>query len=224
MVQTEPVKPRATELTDEMLVERVLAGEVLLFEVLMRRNNGRVYRTVRALIRDEEETEDVMQAAYLRAYANLSSFRGTARFSTWLAQIAYNEALGRLRSLRRHPALRLADLQDDLMPTSPNTPSPEASAEHRELAELLERAVDALPELYRTVFMLRQVEGLDTAETAQVLSVSEEVVKTRLSRARATLRDWLEKMVGAGAEEAFAFHAPRCDRVVSGVMQKLNPG
>lgn len=224
MVQMESLKVPAAELTDELLVDRVRAGEVLLFEVLMRRNNGRVYRTVRSLIRDESEVEDVMQAAYLRAYASLSNFRGTAQFSTWLSQIAYNEALGRLRSLRRHPALSLADLQDDLMPTSPVTSSPEASAEHRELAEFLERAVDSLPELYRSVFMLRQVEGLDTAETAQVLSVSEEVVKTRLSRARAALRDWLEKMVGNGAEEAFSFHAPRCDRVVAGVMQKLTAG
>lgn len=107
------------------------------------------------------------------------------------------------------------------MPASPARTSPEANAVGREIAGLLERAVDRLPETYRTVFMLREIEGLDTAETAQVLGVSEDVVKTRLSRARAALRDTLEELVGEGAAEAFGFHASRCDRVVEAVMAQI---
>jgi RNA polymerase sigma-70 factor (ECF subfamily) len=210
------------DLTDEQLVARVLQGEQLLFELLIRRNNPHVYRVVRSIIRDEAEVEDVMQSAFLRAYASLSSFKGNARFSTWLRQIAYNEALGRLRSAKRHPAMRLVDAEEQHMSPVHSTPTPENSAARSELRSLLERAADELPEIYRTTFILRDVDGVDTADAAEILGVTDDVVKTRLSRARAMLRVRIEELVGAAASEAFGFHAVRCDRIVRGVMSQLS--
>ncbi len=207
---------------DEQIVERVLAGDAAAFELLMRRHNAGLYRAVRSIIREETEVEDVMQAVYLRAYAKLGSFRKEARFRTWLTQIALHEALGRLRSERRHPSVSLTLLEEPAMESTAPIATPELQASRRELAALLERAVDGLPELYRVVFVLREVDGMDTAETARALDVSEDVVKTRLSRARAALRQSLESMVGAAAGEAFPFHASRCDRVVSFVMARLS--
>jgi RNA polymerase sigma-70 factor, ECF subfamily len=212
-------------LTDEQVVERVLSGDVVLFEILMRRNNTRVYRAIRSVLRGEAEVEDAMQAAYVHAYSKLRSFRGGARFSTWLTQIALNEALGRLRHGRRHPSVSLSVVEEPVMsPVVELDQSPEGHASRRELAAILERAVDSLPELYRVVFVLREIDGMDTAETASVLNVSEDVVKTRLSRARANLRKALEQLVGPAAAEAFGFHASRCDRVVANVMRQLASG
>ncbi len=211
----------AAALTDEQVVERVLGGDADLFELLMRRHNGRVYRTVRSVLRDESEVEDVMQQAYVRAWLNLRQFKGTSRFSTWLTRIALNEALGRARARRTARLVVVGDVgasvDEDVMAVQPA--SPEDRAEARELSALLERAVDALPDLYRTVYMLRNVEDLDVAETAEALEVSEDVVKTRLHRARALLRDALFEHVTSGGAEAFPFHAPRCDRVVGGVLR-----
>ncbi|MBX7097062.1 MAG: RNA polymerase sigma factor [Myxococcaceae bacterium] len=208
--------------SDEQLVERVLAGDSAVFEILMRRNNPRLYRALRALLRDEAEVEDAMQATYLRAYDKLGSFRGTARFATWLTQVALNEGLGRLRHRRRHEHVG-HDFDEELtmspVATAPLTP--EAVTGHRELVALLERAIDSLPELYRVVVMLRDVEGLDTGEAAEVLAVSEDVVKTRLSRARAALRLHFEAQLGSATAEAFGFHASRCDRVVAAVLARL---
>jgi RNA polymerase sigma-70 factor, ECF subfamily len=210
-------------LSDEEVVERVLAGDDALFEILMRRNNRRIYRAVRALLRDEAEVEDAMQAAYVFAYSKLASFRGGAQFSTWLTRIALNEALGRRRRDQRHPSISLTVVEEPAMSSvaSP-TPTPEALASRRELAGLLERAVDSLPELYRVVFVLREIEGMDTGEAATALDVSEDVVKTRLSRARAALRGTIEQLVGSAAAEAFGFHATRCDRVVGNVMRQIS--
>lgn len=204
--------------SDEELVPHVLRGQPLLFAALMRRHNPRIYRVVRAVLSDEAEVEDVMQTAYLQAYTQLATFRGDARFSTWLSRIAVNEALARVRRGRRQPTISLSVVEEPAMPPADETTSPESHASRREMAGLLERAVDSLPEMYRSTFMLREIEGCSTAETAQILSVSEDVVKTRMVRARAELRDRLEELVVGGAALAFGFHASRCDRVVAAVM------
>ena len=212
------------QLSDEEVVRRVLQGDTPLFEVLMRRNNQRVYRAVRAILRQESEVEEAMQQAYVSAYANLGQFEGAARFSTWLVRIAVNEALGRLR---RRSRLVVLDGQEDLeqdeimSPRPPRPSSPEENAMQRELVDLLESALDTLPEIYSLVFTLREVEGMDTAEVALALEVSEEVVKTRLHRARGMLRENLFSRVGPQAQEAFRFYAPRCDRVVAAVLQAI---
>ena len=208
-------------LADEDLVVQVLAGQTALFEVLMRRHNERVYRTARAIVRDEGEAEDVMQQAYVNAYAHLRQFGGRARFSTWLLRIAANEALARVRRRGRYEPFdeNAAGQEGIVMKAAPQDPERQASS--RELGGLLEQAVDGLADGAREVFMLREVEGLSTAETATVLDVSEDVVKTRLSRARAVLRQTLEARIGAAAPDLFRFYRPRCDRVVERVLARL---
>ncbi len=208
-------------LTDEDVVRRVLAGEIEMFEILMRRYNRRVYRTVRAIVRDNGEAEDVMQDAYVRAYANLGQFAGLAKFSTWLTRIAVNEALARVRMRKR-----LVYLPEDTGGIGMNiytskTPDPEENALAKELSSVLEEAVDSLPEAYRSVFMLRQIEDMSTAETAECLDISEEAVKVRLFRARALLRDELCSRIGSAAPDAFAFDGLRCDRIVTAVLDRI---
>ena len=206
--------------SDEQIAERVLAGETALFELLMRRHNPRVYRAIRSILRDEAEVEDAMQQAYVQAYTHLSGFTGGSRFSTWLTRIAMNEALMRVRSKgRAERAFAVPGTEDG---EAMIDPSPEQRAETRELAAVLEVAIDRLADIYRTVFMLREVQELSTAEAAEVLAVSEDVVKTRLRRAKALVREELFDLVGQGAAEAFQFHAPRCDRVVAAVMDRIS--
>jgi RNA polymerase sigma-70 factor (ECF subfamily) len=217
-----PAQPHAitaaAALTDEAIVERVLAGDTPLFEVLMRRHNQRLYRAARAILRDDREAEDVMQEAYVNAYAHLAQFDRRAAFATWLTKIAVYEALARAR--RRGRYQQLDDEVVEAMPRT-TTPDPERQAFGRELGSLLESAVDRLGDGYREVFMLRQVEGLSTAETAQALGVSEDVVKTRLSRARHTLQADLLERAGEATPHAFTFGQARCDAVVGGVMARV---
>jgi RNA polymerase sigma-70 factor (ECF subfamily) len=175
-----------------------------------------VYRAIRSVLRDDDEVEDAMQQAYLSAFAQLDRFRGESRFATWLVSVALNEARARLR--RR--AIRAVRGDEVATPAEPPA-TPESEAAMRELVTLVERAVEALPPAYRTVFVLREVEGLGTAEAAAALAVSEDVVKTRLHRARALLRGRLAEDLGRAAPRAFEFHAPRCDRVVAAVLARL---
>jgi RNA polymerase sigma-70 factor (ECF subfamily) len=213
-----PVTPATGALTDEEVVRRVRAGERALFEVLLRRHDRRVYRTVRAILRDGDEIEDAMQQAWIQAYLHLAEFQGHAAFSTWLVRIAANEALQRLR--RRGPLapVPVSGEEEDVM--SPGE-DPEERAAAREAIRLLERAVDGLPPHHRLVFVLREVEGLSTAETALALGIGEDAAKVRLHRARAALRRTLEETVEGSAADAFPFHAPRCDRIVAGVMEAI---
>jgi RNA polymerase sigma-70 factor (ECF subfamily) len=210
---------RFSSLPDEAIVEKVLGGETALFEVLMRRHNERVYRAARAIIRSDLEAEDVMQEAYVNAYAHLAQFDGRARFSTWLTKIAVYEAIARARRQGRYQPLDDHSLETFMPPTS--SPDPERQAFGRELASLIESAVDRLGDGSREVFMLRQIEGLSTAETAEVLGVSEDVVKTRFSRARHALQQDLLDRAGAAASTAFRFGQARCDRVVDAVLARL---
>ena len=213
------VVTQSTALSDEEVVSRVLGGDTALFEVLMRRHNQRVYRAARAILRDEREAEDVMQDAYVKAYAHLGQFDGRAQFSTWLTKIAVHESLARVRRRRRYEPLDDAPMER-AMPTM-TSPDPERQAFGRELGALIESAVDALGDGYREVFMLRQVEGLSTAETAVALGVSEDVVKTRLSRARQALQQDLLDRAGVATSSAFTFGQDHCDRVVAAVMARI---
>jgi RNA polymerase sigma-70 factor (ECF subfamily) len=215
------VLERWNQLSDEEVVGQVLSGQTAQFEILMRRYNERIYRAVRAILRDEREAEDVMQQAYVSAYAHLRQFNGHAKFSTWLTRIAINEALARIRRRRRYePFHEAAPNVETFMPPAPG-PDPERNAFSSELRALLESAIDRLPDGSREVFVLRQVEGLSTSEVAAALGVSDEVVKTRLSRARAALRRDLMERTGATAPEVFRFYRPRCDRVVAIVLARI---
>ena len=209
----------ATIADDEVLIGRVLAGDTAAFEPLMRRYNERVYRVARSIVRDDTEAEDVMQQAYVNAFTHLRQFKGAARFATWLTRIAINEALARTR----HPIHEQVDESRKVVPFMTRHPSddPEREALRGELRLLLEWAIDTLPGGLREVFVLRDVEGLSTYETAQCLGVSEDVVKTRLSRGRARLRRRLMQRTGAAAPDAFRFLRPRCDRVVAAVLGRI---
>ena len=215
------VLERWQALSDEQIVAQVVGGHTALFEVLMRRHNERIYRAARAIVRDDREAEDVMQQAYVNAYAHLRQFDHRAKFSTWLTRIAINEALARVRRQARYESFdeEATGAGETIMTRQQVDPEHQAIA--RELGALLEKAVDALPEGNREVFMLREIEGLSTAETAECLGVSEEVVKTRLSRARAALRADLFQRAGLAAANAFRFERPRCDRVVAAVMERI---
>jgi RNA polymerase sigma-70 factor, ECF subfamily len=205
---------------DEEVVRRVVAGEGMLFEVLMRRNNQRLYRAVRSVVQTEADVEDIMQQTYVQAYGALSGFGHSAKFSTWLIRIGINAALASGRKASRFVPLEASGEEGPVSLTS-SQPTPEDSTSAHELRQLLERVVDALPQMYRTVLMLREVEGLSTAETALALDVTDDVVKTRLHRAKALARDALESWTTQRAGSAFEFHAPRCDRVVAGVLRYL---
>lgn len=209
------------EQSDEEVVKQVLDGNTAIFELLMRRYNERVYRVARSIVRDEAEAEDVMQQAYVNAFTHLRQFNGAARFSTWLTRIAINESLARVRRQDRYETFD-DDLSnaETLMADNP-PPDPERQAFVGEVRSLLEWAVDTLPDGMREVFVMRQVEGMSTSEVAAALDVSEDVVKTRLSRGRVVLRRVLLERTGASAPEAFRFYRPRCDRVVARVLARL---
>jgi RNA polymerase sigma-70 factor (ECF subfamily) len=227
LLQTLPAGSSA--LTDGEVVARVVAGEVALFEVLMRRHNQRIFRVARAIVRDDSEAEDVMQEAYVRAFAELESFEGRAQWSTWVTRIAVNEALARVRRRGRFVDTDVQDAEEASMdypnPSRSSPPSgPEDQTSARELASFLERAVDGLPDIYRTVFVLREVEQLSTAEAAASLGVSEELIKVRLHRARAELRRGLDVHLGAATREVYGFHLSRCDRIVNNVLARIAAG
>jgi RNA polymerase sigma-70 factor (ECF subfamily) len=219
-----PASPRGASLSDADVVRRVRDGETALFEVLMRRHNQRVYRVARAVLKDETEVEDVMQQAYINAFTHLHQFESRAEFSTWLTRIVLNEAFARREKMRRADSVSTyVNGEDGAGAESLTTPQPdpERQAYAQELRQVLEDAVDQLPENYRVVFVLRDVEGLSTSETGAGLGLGDEAVKTRLHRARSMIRRSVTARIGHLAAEAFQFQAPRCDRVVQAVLDRI---
>jgi RNA polymerase sigma-70 factor, ECF subfamily len=214
---------RNLPISDEEVVRRVRAGETGLFEVVMRRYNQRLYRVARAILRDDAEAEDVTQQTYVNAYRHLDQFAGRAMFSTWLTRIAVHEALARARRRGRFDQQKAVDdSEGNTMNTLKSTaPDPERQAFGGELRALIESAIEALPEHYRSVFVMREVEGMSTAESAECLDITEETAKTRLHRARLLLRDALFERAGIENAAAFSFEAPRCDRVVAAVFEQI---
>ena len=207
-------------MSDAQVITRVRAGERALFEILMRRYNQRLYRTVRAIVRNEGDVEDIMQQTYVNAFLHLHQFEERSQFSTWLTRIALNEAFARLRRARAgHMALDAEDEQQHVMAGQPD---PERQAYAQELRLLIEQAIDALPEGYRLVFMLREIEGLTTSETSQGLGVRNDVIKTRLHRARAMLQRYVAERLGDdGGAGIYRFLVPRCNRMVIAVFNRI---
>jgi RNA polymerase sigma-70 factor, ECF subfamily len=204
-------------LSDEEVIARVRAGDVNAFEGIMRRYNQRLYRAARSILRDEREAEDVVQETYVRAYAQLHQFEGRAAFSTWLTRIAVHEAITRARQRGRFDLLGDTDPDEDRMRSLWPASSVEDETASHELAAALEASIDALPDAFRTVFVLREIEELSTSETAALLDLREETVKTRLHRARALLR----KALDAGIRDAYTFGNARCDRIVTAVLVRI---
>jgi RNA polymerase sigma-70 factor (ECF subfamily) len=223
MVSPAEVATSQEPLSDEEVVTRVLAGEIGLFEIVMRRHNQRLYRVARAILRNDGEAEDVMQDAYVRAYEHLDQFAGRAKFSTWLTRIAVHEALVRQHRGNRYQELEpMPEREGDPMERFASlAPDPEQQASNSEIRRLLEEAVESLPDTYRTIFMLRDVEDMSTTDAAEVLEITEDNVKVRLHRARALLRKSLYERAGMETKETFTFHAVRCDRVVKNVFERI---
>jgi RNA polymerase sigma-70 factor (ECF subfamily) len=204
--------------SDTELIARILSGDMRALEALMRLHNRTLYRTARAILRDDAEAEDAVQEAYLRAYRSLGMFRGESKLSTWLVRITANEALMRRR--RNAKAARAAtDVElDDLMS---DEAGPESDAQRGQLRRLLEARIDALPDPYRAVFVLRAVEELSVEECAAALGIPDATVRTRYFRARRLLREWMGGDIDTTLEDAFAFAGAHCERIVREVLTRL---
>jgi RNA polymerase sigma-70 factor (ECF subfamily) len=212
---------------DASLVERVLTGDLAAFETLMRRYNRVLFRTARAILKDDAEAEDALQEAYLLAYRSLSTFRGDARLSSWLTRIVANEAFARLRKRTRRAAIlplhvdENVDGEFDATPEVSVMDQPDHRAMREEMRRLIEARIDALPDSYRAVFVLRAVEELTVEETATSLGIPEATVRSRFFRARNLLREALSLDVDRAYGDAFGFAGERCDRIVANVMTRL---
>ena len=207
-------------LSDAELAPLLQRGDRAAIALVVRRHNQRLFRAARSVTRDDAEAEDVVQETYVRAFAGLSRFRGESRISTWLTRIAINEALDRMR--RRKPQVELHVVDDESPPSGSGTrDDPERDAARAEIRRLVERALDELPEAFRVVFVLRDIEELTIEETADYLGVRPETVKTRLHRARRLLRARLDDALASALDDAFPFAGARCDRMTEAVLRRL---
>jgi RNA polymerase sigma-70 factor (ECF subfamily) len=204
-----------------LLVHRAMAHEADAFRAIIKTHNQRLYRIARGVVRNDSEAEDIVQEAYVRAFAALATFRGDSSLATWLSRIVINEALGRLRKRRRTVAMPASqEAQIIQFPLNPSD-DPERTMAQRQILKLVERATDNLPDVYRTVFIARVIEGLNIEETADLLGVRPETVKTRLHRARALVRKALDDEIGPVLLDAFPFAGRRCERLTEAVMKRL---
>src|ERR1700704_6117059 len=211
---------------DAELVRRARARDEAAIRAIMQSNNRRLYRIARGILRNDSEAEDVVQETYVRAFTHLQDFRGDSSLATWLARIAMNEALGRLR--RQRPGVEWTSLPPGTLeaqviqfPHSANSEDPEKSMAQRQIQHVVEHAIDELPDAFRIVFITRVIEGMNVEETAEILGLKQETVKTRLHRARTMLRDNVEKKIGPIVMEAFPFAGKRCERLTEAVLKRL---
>jgi RNA polymerase sigma-70 factor, ECF subfamily len=216
----------ATEPAEAELIARVRQRDEAAIRSIMRTNNRRLYRLARGILRDDSEAEDVVQETYVRAFTHLQDFRGDSSLATWLARIAMNEALGRLR--RRRPGIEWTSLPPGALeaqiiqfPNSATSADPEKSMAQREIQQVVERAIDELPDAFRVVFITRVIEGMNVEETSEILGLKPETVKTRLHRARNLLRDNVEKKIGPVVMQVFPFAGRRCERLTDAVLKRL---
>ncbi len=208
------------------MVRRARERDEAAIRSIMQSNNRRLYRLARGILRNDSEAEDVVQETYVRAFTHLQDFRGDSSFATWLGRIAINEALGRLR--RQHASVEWTSLPPGTLeaqiiqfPLSAASEDPEKSMAQREIQHVVEHAIDDLPEAFRIVFITRVIEGMNVEETAEILGLKPETVKTRLHRARTMLRDNVEKKIGPVVMEAFPFAGKRCERLTEAVLKRL---
>ena len=220
---TAPTAPSGPN--DAEMVRRALGRDETAVRTIMQANNRRLYRLARGILRNDAEAEDVVQDTYVRAFTHLDQFRGDSSLSTWLSRIAMNEALGRLR--RQRPGVEWSELeksapQAQIIPFPlASSDDPEKSMAQREIRDVVEHAIDELPEPFRLVFITRVIEGMNVEETAEILGLKPETVKTRLHRARNLLRDNVERKIGPVVMEAFPFAGRRCERLTEAVLKRL---
>jgi len=223
-----PVRTTSKDLPDTEIARRIALGDQDAFKLLMRRYNQTLYRTARSILKDDAEAEDVVQEAYMLAYGAMGAFRGDAKLSTWLIRIVVNEAIARSRKRSRRaeiiqlsgePEPEASAVEVNMNDTAPE--QPEHAALRAESRRLLEAKIDALPDAFRTVFVLRALEELTVEETAATLGIPEATVRTRYFRARGLLREALAREIDFAYGDAFGFAGARCDRIVAGVLERL---
>lgn len=218
--------PRSVSRNQEAeLVRRAQARDPSAFRAIMERNNQRLYRVARSILRNDAEAEDAVQDAYISAFTHLDTFRGESGLTTWLTRIAVNEALGRLR--RERPTVEVPERSEAEIipfPQVATSDDPERTMAQREILRLVEQATDNLPEIFRVVFVARVIEEMSVEETAEILGLQPETVKTRLHRARRLVREQLDNQIGPVLLDAFPFAGRRCQRLTSSVLQRLGLG
>ena len=225
MVQPAVRKANLAALDDAELVRRALDRDADAFATIMQRHNQRLYRIARSVLRNSVDAEDAVQEAYVAAFTHLATYRRESPLVAWLSRIVMNEALGRLR--RKPAATDFAPLEAVpeaeiiQFPSSATNEDPERTMAQRQILQLVENATDALPEVYRVVFVTRVIEGMSVEETADLLRIKSETVKTRLHRARQLLREQLNKQIGPIMMDAFPFAGRRCERLTAGVLKRV---
>ncbi|MBV9833827.1 MAG: RNA polymerase sigma factor [Alphaproteobacteria bacterium] len=213
---------------DAELVRRTRVGEREAFRAIMQHHNQRLFRVARSIARDEAEAEDVLQESYLRAFASLDAFRGESSLLTWLTRIVINEANGRLRKRRNVVGVEQIEAAQGrgadviMFPFGETAMTPEQDVARMQIRRLLESAIDDLPDGFRVVFVMREIEDCSVAETAESLGIPEETVKTRLFRARRLLRSALNDKIAATVHDAFPFLGQRCERITEAVLARLD--
>ncbi|NEJ74008.1 RNA polymerase sigma factor [Rhizobium phaseoli] len=224
-------RPLQSTLSDADLMPLAKIGDEPAIRAIIQRHNQRLFRTARAVIRNDAEAEDVVQASYIKAFINLATFRGEAELSTWLTRITLNEALGRVRARKNTTGLEEIDMQatsasGQIVQFPSSTTDPETELSRSQARHLLEQAVDELPDDFRTIFVLRDVEGMSTNEAASYLGIRAETAKTRLHRARKMMRQSIEKQLSGAFSALFPFDGARCafmaDRVVAALTHKTS--
>jgi RNA polymerase sigma-70 factor (ECF subfamily) len=216
------IDPNPSALADAIIVRRILAGEKELFELLLRRYNQTLYRVIRSYLKQHDEVQDAMQNAYLKAFNKLSQFRGDASFSTWLIRIGINEALLRLNAVKKGKLIFLDSFQDannNLTQIPDKHMNPERAIIRNEAKQMLEQAIDKLPEKYRVVYVLKEIEGMESAQIQETLGLTETNVKVRLHRAKKLLKESLYQV--SVHREVFEFGNAHCDAVVNFVMSRI---
>jgi RNA polymerase sigma-70 factor (ECF subfamily) len=220
---------KSEPVSDADIVSGIAAGDRHAFELLMRRHNRPLYRTARSILRDDAEAQDALQEAYLLAIRNIGKFRGESSLSTWLTRIVVNSAIARSRKMSRRAEIIEIGTEPDWERDAADEPmhdqssqQPEQSAERAELRRIIEKKIDELPEAFRTVFMLRAVEEMPVEEVAASLGIPEATVRTRYFRAKGLLRESLARELDYALEGAFSFDGARCDRIVAGVLARLD--
>lgn len=229
-MSTESMEARLTSfegVADSRLVALSIKGDAGAFETIMRRNNRLLFRIARGILGNDADAEDAVQECYVKAYQHLSGFEGRSKLSTWLSRMVANESLGQLR--RRGKTVSESQEpsggrlhQDNVVNLYGNAnPGPDEQLSRRQLKALIEQAIDCLPEKFRTVFLLREVEGMSVNDIAAALDIPESTVKTRNFRARKLLRADIEERMEPALRDAFLFLGDRCDRMVHRVLEKL---
>jgi RNA polymerase sigma-70 factor, ECF subfamily len=222
------VMPRRGDEDETQLVSRARQKDNAAVRILIQQHNRRLYRIARSVVGNDSEAEDVVQEAYVRAFTNLAAFRGDSSLATWLSRIVLNEALGRIR--RRRPTVEFTSIENQQLshgqmtsfPLATMQLDPERIMAQREIQLILERAIDDLPDAFRTVLVARVIEEMSVEETAQLLGLRPETVRTRLNRARHLLRDAIEKNIGPALTDAFPFAGRRCERLTNNVLVRLS--